>query len=144
MTNRHGLGDGQFGRIALLPPARPGTVGRDSVPGNRLFVEAVIWRFRCGLPRRDMPLATGAWKNTRRRFSRRGGKGVRANVFKSLADEPGNEYAMIDATVVRARQHGAGAPKKAVSTKPSGVRAADRRPKSMPSPMLRAFPRPSA
>ena len=123
--NRHGLSDEQFGRIALLLPGRPGTVGRNSVLGNRLFVEAVIWKFRCGLPWRDMPLEIGAWKNTHRRFSRWAGKGVWESVFKSLADDPDNEYAMIDATVVRAHQHSAGALKKGVSTKPSGVRAAD-------------------
>ena len=33
-------------------------------------------------------------------------------------DDPDNEYAMIDATIVRAHQHSAGALKKGVSTKP--------------------------
>ena len=40
------------------------------------------------------------------------------NLFKTLADDPDNEYAMIDATIVRAHQHSAGALKKGVSTKP--------------------------
>ena len=39
---RYGLPDDQFGRIENLLPGRPGTVGRDSALGNRLFVEAVI------------------------------------------------------------------------------------------------------
>ena len=123
--NRHGLSDDQFERIELLLPGRPGTVGRNSVTGNRLFVEAVIWKFRCGLPWRDMPAQTGAWKNTHRRFSRWAEKGVWLKVFKSLADDPDNEYAMIDATIVRAHQHSAGALKKGGLIKPSGVRAAD-------------------
>jgi hypothetical protein len=38
----YGLRDGQFARIEQLLPGRPGTVGRNSVGGNRLFVEAVI------------------------------------------------------------------------------------------------------
>ena len=38
--------------------------------------------------------------------------------FKTLADDPDNEYAMIDATIVRAHQHSAGALKKGGSTKP--------------------------
>jgi len=34
------------------------------------------------------------------------------------ADDPDNEYAMIDATIVRAHQHSAGARKKGGKTKP--------------------------
>jgi len=35
-------------RIENLLPGRPGTVGRNSDLGNRLFVDAVIWKFRVG------------------------------------------------------------------------------------------------
>jgi hypothetical protein len=45
---RYGLRDDQFARIETLLPGRPGTVGRSSEPGNRLFVEAGIWKFRLG------------------------------------------------------------------------------------------------
>ena len=41
---RYGLRDDQFARIETLLPGRPGTVGRSSELGNRLFVEAVIWK----------------------------------------------------------------------------------------------------
>ena len=47
---RYGLRDDQFARIETLLPGRPGTVGRSSELGNRLFVEAVIWKFRSGAP----------------------------------------------------------------------------------------------
>ena len=33
--------------------------------------------------------------------------GVWERLFKTLADDPDNEYAMIDATIVRAHQHSA-------------------------------------
>ena len=69
--NRHGLRDGQFARIENLLPGRPGTVGRDSDRGNRLFVEAVIWKFRAGAPWRDLPERFGGWSHTHKRFSRR-------------------------------------------------------------------------
>ena len=46
------------------------------------------------------------------------GEGALGKFFKTLADDPDNEYAMIDATIVRAHQHSAGALKKGVSTKP--------------------------
>ena len=122
---RYGLRDDQFARMEKLLPGRPGTVGRNSVLGNQLFVEAVIYKFRAGLPWRDLPERFGGWKNTRKRFSRWAGKGVWENLFKALADDPDNEYAMIDASIVRAHQHSAGALKKGGPIKPSGARAAD-------------------
>ena len=67
---RSGLRDDQFSRIENLLPGRPGHVGRNSEGGNRLFVEAVIWRFRSGAPWRDIPERFGAWKNIHTRFSR--------------------------------------------------------------------------
>jgi len=109
--NRHGLRDDQFARIEKLLPGRPGYVGRNSDLGNRLFVEAVIWKFRTGVPWRDTPTRFGAWKNIHTRFSRWAKKRVWESLFKTLADDPDNEYAMIDATIVRAHQHSAGARK---------------------------------
>src|ERR1700730_9468522 len=128
---RYGLRDDQFARIENLLPGRPGTVGRNSDRGNRLFVEAVIWKFRAGAPWRDLPERFGGWSNTHRRFSRWAEKGVWENLFKALADDPDNEYAMIDATIGRAHQHSAGARKKGVATRPSAARTAGSRPKSM-------------
>ena len=128
---RHGLRDGQFARIENLLPGRPGTVGRNNEVGNRLFVNAVIWKFRTGVPWRDLPDHFGGWCNTHRRFSRWAVSGVWESLFKTLADDPGNEYAAIGATIVRAHQHSAGAQKKPVPVKPSGARAAGSRRKSM-------------
>ena len=85
---RYGLRDDQFARIENLLPGRPGTVGRNSDRGNRLFVEAVIWKFRAGAPWRDLPERFGGWSNTHRRFSRWAEKGVWENLFKALADDP--------------------------------------------------------
>jgi transposase len=44
------LSDDQFARIEHLLPGHPGHVGSNSDKGNRLFVEAVIWKFRTGAP----------------------------------------------------------------------------------------------
>jgi hypothetical protein len=47
-------------------------------------------------------------------------------VFKALAADADNEYAMIDSTIVRAHQHSTGAPKKIVrATRRSGAAEAD-------------------
>jgi transposase len=83
--------------------------GRSSALGDRLFVEAVIWKFRSGAPWRDLPERFGDWKNIHKRFSRWAASGVWEGLCKTLADDPDNEYAMIDAAIVRAHQHGAGA-----------------------------------
>jgi transposase len=77
-----------------------------------------------------LPERFGGWCNTHKRFSRWAVSGVWESLFKALADDPDNEYAMIDATIVRAHQHSAGALKKGVSTKPSAARAVGSRRKS--------------
>ena len=109
---RYAWSDDQFARIEHLLPRRPGHVGRNSDKGNRLFVEAVICKFRTGAPWRDLPERFGDWKNTHKRFSRWAESGAWGSLFKTLADDLDTEYAMIDATIVRAHQHSAGARKK--------------------------------
>jgi transposase len=88
---------------------------------NRLFVEAVLYRFRTGCPWRDLPERFGSWKAVHQRFSRWAKSGVFERIFQLLSTDCDNEYMMIDATIVRAHQHSAGARKKTV-----GKRSADR------------------
>ena len=108
---RYGLREDQWERIEKLLPGRVGDVGV-TAQDNRRFVEAVLYRYRAGIPWRDLPERFGDWKNTHRRFSRWAKAGVWERVFEHLASEADNEYAMIDSTIVRAHQHSAGAPKK--------------------------------
>lgn len=102
----------------MLLPGRVGQVGRPATD-NRLFVEAVLYRYRAGIPWRDLPERFGDWKNTHRRFSRWAERGVWERVFQQLSRDADNEYAMIDSTIVRAHQHSAGARKK-TGRKPLG------------------------
>src|SRR3974390_1975216 len=111
MVRRHALRDDQWERIRNLLPGRPGTVGV-TASDNRLFVEAVLYRYRAGIPWRDLPERFGDWKNTHRRFSRWSKAGVWERLFQHLAADGNNQYAMIDSTIVRAHQHSAGALKK--------------------------------
>jgi transposase len=92
---------------------------------NRLFIEAVLYRYRAGIPWRDLPDRFGDWKNVHQRFSRWSKSGVWERVFQHLAADADNEYAMIDSTIVRAHQHSAGAQKKPARTRRSGARAVD-------------------
>ena len=131
MTRRYGLRDDQWQRIEKLLPGRAETVGV-TAEDNRLFVEAVLYRYRAGVPWRDLPERFGDWKNVHRRHSRWSASGVWKNLFKALAVDADNEYVMIDSTIVRAHQHSAGALKKKVRTpktsankKPSDDQKAD-------------------
>ena len=117
MTRRYALRDDQWERIENLLPGRADTVGV-TAKDNRLFVEAVLYRYRAGIPWRDLPERFGAWKAVHTRFSRWAKSGVWENLFKHLATDADNEYAMIDSTIVRAHQHSAGAKKKQDKTKP--------------------------
>jgi transposase len=116
MTRRYGLRDDQWTRIEGILPGRVGHVG-GTARDNRLFVDAVLYRYRAGIPWRDLPERFGDWKNVHRRFSRWAESGVWLRVFETLSRDADNEYAMIDATIVRAHQHSAGAGKKGEATR---------------------------
>ena len=51
---RYALRDDQWDRIKDFLPGREGHVG-GTAADNRLFVEAVLYRFRAGIPWRDLP-----------------------------------------------------------------------------------------
>src|SRR3954466_14157932 len=118
-----GVRDDQWERTRDLLPGRLGHVGV-TAKDNRLFVEAVLYRYRAGIPWRDLPERFGDWKKVHTRFCRWAKTGVRERVFRRLAGDADNEYAMIDSTVVRAHQHSAGATKKGAATRPSGAAGA--------------------
>jgi len=111
---RYALRDDQWDRIKDFLPGREGHVG-GTAADNRLFVEAVVYRYRAGIPWRDLPERFGDWKIVYQRFSRWAKGGVFERIFKLLASDHDNEYMMIDATIVRAHQHSAGALKKTAS-----------------------------
>jgi len=91
---------------------REGHVG-GTAADNRLFVDAVLFRFRAGIPRRDLPERFGDWKVVYQRFNRWAKSRVFERIFRLLASDHDNEYMIIDATIVRARQHSAGVQKTA-------------------------------
>ena len=114
---RYALRDDQWEKIKDFLPGRKGHVG-GTAKDNRLFVDAVLYRYRAGIPWRDLPERFGDFRVVHTRFSRWSRNGVWEKVFQVLTEDPDNEYAMIDATIVRAHQHSAGAPKKMALTKP--------------------------
>ena len=110
MTRRYALRDDQWERIKGLLPGREETVGV-TARDNRLFVEAVLYRYRAGIAWRDLPARFGDFRAVHLRHSRWGKTGVWQRVFEALAHDADNEYVMIDSTIVRAHQHSAGAKK---------------------------------
>ena len=121
---RYGLRDDQWDRIKELLPGREGHVGV-TARDNRLFVEAVLYRYRAGIPWRDLPERFGDPIKIHTRFARWASSGVWEQILQHLAADADNEYAMIDSTIVRAHQHSAGAQKKPTRIRRSADHAAD-------------------
>jgi len=109
-----------------LAPHLPGKQSDAGVTGkdNRLFLEAVLWRVRTGLPWRDLPADFGNWNSVFRRFRRWAENGVFERIFNEISGVPDFEYAMIDGTIVQAHQKASGA-KGGLKIKPSGGCVAD-------------------
>ncbi len=105
---RYALRDGQWEKIKDLLPGRRETSGA-TAKDNRLFVDAVLYRYRAGIAWRDLPERFGNWNNVARRHRRWSISGVWQRVFEHLAQDADNEYAALDSTIVRAHQHAAGA-----------------------------------
>ena len=124
MTKRYALRNDQWERIKDLLPGREETVGV-TARDNRLFVEAVLYRYRAGIPWRDLPERFGDFRLVHLRHSRWSRTGVWQRVFESLAQDADNDYVLIDSTIVKAHQHSAGAKKRGLSNvRRSGTAAA--------------------
>ena len=116
------LTDAQWARLAPLLPGQAHTRGVTAAD-TRLFVEAVLWRLRCGVSWRDLPERFGAWSTGFARFSRWKKSGVWAQALAALQAQTGLQKLLVDSTTVRAHPHAAGARKK-TGRRPSAARAA--------------------
>jgi transposase len=106
------LNDEQWFKIALLLPANENSPGRKAIGGNRLFVEAILFLIRTGVPWRDLPKHFGHWNSIYKRYARWSENGVFRRVFATLTG--GNldlSEVSVDSSSVRAHQHSAGARK---------------------------------
>ena len=110
ISKRYALRGDQWERIKNLLPGCEGHVGV-TARDNRLFVEAVLYRYRAGIPWRDLPERFGDFRVVHLRHSRWSRRAVWQRVFEALAQGADNEYRMIDSTIVKAHQHSAGAKK---------------------------------
>jgi len=82
---RFGLRDDQWERIKDLLPGREGHVGGNAAD-NRLFVDAVLYRYRTGVPWRDLPARFGDWNIVYQRFNRWAKSGVFRSHFQVVGE----------------------------------------------------------
>src|SRR4051812_27983941 len=109
MPPRHAIQDAAGERIQPLLPGQPGQHEKDA-KDTRLFIDAVLWIAKTGVPWRDLPERFGNWNSVWRRLDRWSKKGVWRRVFEALRD-PDLEWLILDSTVIRAHPHAAGAKK---------------------------------
>ena len=112
MRRRQELTDGEWARLAPLPPPRqPGAVRKD----DRLVMSGILWKLATGVPWRDLPGRYGPWRSVYTRFRRWTLAGVWDQIFAAVqrqADEAGEVdwgVHFVDGSVIRAHQHAAGA-----------------------------------
>jgi transposase len=90
----------------LCLPGQPGGHG-GVAKDNRLFINAVWYVTKTGIPWKDLPERFGKWDTVYHRFNQWSKKGVWRRVFEAVQD-PDLEWLMVDSTVIRAHHHAAG------------------------------------
>ena len=109
MRRRHELTDEQWERIEQRLPGREGTRGV-TAKDNRLFLNAVLYVAKTGIPWRDLPERFGNWNSVWRRFDR----WCAAGVWQKLADALGDtdlEELLLDSTTIKAHPSASGSRK---------------------------------
>lgn len=107
MRRRHELTDEQWQLIEHLLPGKAGDRGR-TAKDNRLFVNAVLYVAKTGIPWRDLPERFGNWNSVWRRFDRWCANGVWEKLSEVLG-EPDLDELMLDSTTIKAHVAACGA-----------------------------------
>ena len=100
MARRHELTDTQWEQIKDLLPGKLGDPGRTAAD-NRLFVNAVLFVLKTGIPWEDLPERYGKHNTVWKRFDRPCAAGVWETLAKTLGD-PDLEEVQLDSTTVKA------------------------------------------
>ena len=79
---RYEISDEQWEKIKDKLPCQPGYPGKGA--DNRLFINAVLFVAKCGIPWRDLPERFGNWNSVYTRFRRWAKKGIRQKIFKAF------------------------------------------------------------
>lgn len=106
MVRRHEMTDAQWEAIKNLLPGKETDPGR-TAQDNRLFVNAVLFVLKTGIPWADLPERYGKSNSVWRRFDRWCAKGVWRQIFLALGEEHLEEEleeVHLDSTVIKAHQ----------------------------------------
>lgn len=103
------LSDAAWARIEPLMPVASQRGGRP-FREHRRVVEAIIWRYRTGVPWRDLPAEFGPWQTAWKRHKRFSSDGTWDRIHAALlseADVAGEvDWSVsVDSTINRAHQH---------------------------------------
>ena len=90
---------------AVIPKQK---AGPEATRGDRLFIDAVLFRAKTGMPWRDLPERFGPWKSVYNRFANWANKGRWELIFKALQLEVDEVGSIVDGSVVRAHQDASG------------------------------------
>ena len=114
MSVRLLLTDEAWAEIAPILATLQSRAGSPPALSDRLFIEAVLYLARTGIPWRDLPAEFGHWDAVYNRFRRWERRGIWRQLWERLQGEdcPLTRHIFIDATIVRAHQPAAGALKK--------------------------------
>jgi len=98
--HRHELTDTQWDKIEHLLPGKEQDPGRTAAD-NRLFVDAVVFVLKTGIPWADLPGRFGKPDTVRKRYDRWCVKGIRQKISEA-AGVAELEEVQLDATTVKA------------------------------------------
>ena len=138
--HRGDLTDLQWERIEpLLPPRRPPKGSKGGRPRNddRMMINGMLWILRTGAPWEDLPARYGPPSSVSTRLYRWQDCGLWDRILAAVqaqADAAGDldwETHHVDATVIRAHQHAAGAKKGTHKPRRSAAAKAGSAPKSI-------------
>lgn len=109
MPRTTALTDDQWERIRPLLPSSDGKPGRP-FRDDRSVIEGILYRYRCGIPWRDLPVAFGPWQTVWKRHRRYSADGTWDKILAAvLSDAQGRgliDWAVsVDSTINRAHQH---------------------------------------
>ena len=117
MLRRYELTDHEWETIKdFLPPENTGKRGRPP-KDNRIMLNAMVWLARSGAPWRDLPERYGPWESVYSRFRKWIDDGILDNIFHILSLDAELNELSLDASIVQAHQHSAGAKKGGFPTK---------------------------
>ena len=117
MLRRYELTDDEWNRVApLLPPENSGKQGRPSKCNRTILKWNCLDCSQWG-SWRDLPERYGAWQTVYSRFRKWIEDGILDNIFRVLSLEAELTELSIDASIVQAHQHSAGAKKGGHQTK---------------------------